>query len=68
MQYKKILILTTTFPRWKNDTTPRFVYDLSTRLASKYKITVLAPHYKGASKKEVMENLGVRRFAYFKPE
>lgn len=68
MQNSKILVATTTFPRWKNDTTPRFVYDLSERLASKYRITVLAPHYDGAAKHETMGNLDVRRFAYFIPE
>src|SRR3989338_7124104 len=65
---KKILATTTTFPRWKNDTTARFVYDLSERLASNYKIIVLAPHCKNAEKKEAMEKLDVRRFIYFKPE
>lgn len=65
---KKVLVIATTFPRWKNDTTPRFVYDLSERLASKYRIIVLAPHYKGALKKEKIGRLDVRRFAYFKPE
>lgn len=65
---KKILVTTTTFPRWDNDTTARFVFDLSDRLASRYKIIVLAPHHKGALKKQKMSNLEVRRFAYFKPE
>jgi len=65
---KKILVIATTFPRWINDSTPRFVYDLSKRLVSSYKIIVLAPHYKGALKKEKMEKLEVRRFTYFKPE
>lgn len=68
MTQKKILVTTTTFPRWKNDTTPNFVYDLSEKLASKHEILVLAPHHKGASKREIMGKLDVRRFAYFKPE
>jgi|ETN01SMinimDraft_4_1059930.scaffolds.fasta_scaffold11337_1 glycosyltransferase involved in cell wall biosynthesis len=65
---KKILVIATTFPRWKNDTTARFVYDLSERLASDYKIIVLAPHHKGAAKSESIGKVQVRRFAYFKPE
>ena len=65
---EKVLVTTTTFPRWKNDVTPGFVYDLSKRLASKYKVIVLAPHHKGAKKGEIMDTLDVRRFAYFKPE
>ncbi len=65
---KKILVIATTFPRWKNDTTARFVYELSEKLTSSYKITVLAPHHKGAAKKETIGKVEVRRFAYFKPE
>ena len=64
---KKVLVIASTFPRWKNDTTPRFVYELSERLSSYFKILVLAPHHKGAHKKEYMGKLEVRRFAYFKP-
>ncbi len=65
---KKSLVIASTFPRWKNDSTPRFVYELSERLASYCKIIVLAPHHKGALKKEVMGKVDVRRFSYFKPE
>jgi len=64
----KVLVIASTFPRWKNDTTPRFVYELSNRLASTFKITVLAPHHKGAKEEEIMGKLRVRRFVYFKPE
>ena len=32
---RTILVLTSTFPRWKNDTTPAFVFELSNRLAKK---------------------------------
>src|SRR3989338_3563555 len=65
---KKVLAIASTFPRWENDTTPRFVYDLSNILASKYDMAVLAPHYRGALKKEKLGRVDVRRFAYFKPE
>ena len=65
---KKILVIATTFPRWENDTTARFVYELYERLASSYKIRVLAPHHKGEAKRETMGKVKVRRFAYFKPE
>ena len=64
----KVLVTTTTFPRWKNDSTPRFVYELSEKLAEKYNVIVLAPHHKGALKKEKLGKVDVRRFAYFKPE
>ncbi len=65
---EKILVTATTFPRWQNDTTPSFVYELCEKLAAKYSITVLAPHHYGAKKKEHINNMEIRRFAYFKPE
>jgi len=68
MRNGRILVLTTTFPRWANDSTPRYVYDLSKRLASKWSMIVLAPHHYGAKKTETHGKLSVRRFSYFKPE
>lgn len=65
---KNVLVLTSTFPRWKNDATPSFVFDLSNLLAKKYNIVVLAPHAYNAAKHKDMENLKVVRFRYFLPE
>lgn len=64
----KVLVLTTTFPRWKNDTTPAFVYELSKRLQeSGLEIFVLAPHHEGAKRFETMDGMKVYRFPYFYP-
>ena len=65
----KILVLTTTFLRWKDDTTPTFVYELSKRLQNEgFEIVVLAPHHKGAKKFEFMNGMKVYRFPYFYPK
>ena len=65
---KTALVLASTFPRWKNDTTPSFVYELSRRLVSKNRtIVVLAPHAGKASKHEFFNGLDVYRFQYFFP-
>ena len=64
----RVLAIATTFPRWKQDSTPPFVFELENRLGRKYGITVLAPHHQGAAKKERMGTLDIRRFAYFWPE
>ncbi|HLC60506.1 MAG TPA: glycosyltransferase family 4 protein [Candidatus Nanoarchaeia archaeon] len=65
---KTALVLTSTFPRWKNDTTPRFVYELSDRLAEMgTKIIVMAPHADGALKQENIEHVDIHRFRYFYP-
>lgn len=64
----KVLVLTTTFPRWRNDPTPAFVYDLSKRLKNEgLEIVVLAPHYEGAKFYEKIDGLKVYRFPYFYP-
>ncbi len=62
---KNILVITSTFPRWKNDNEPLFVYELSRRLAMKNTVHVLAPHAKGAALTEVIDNLQITRFRYF---
>ncbi|MBM9513271.1 glycosyltransferase [Desulfogranum marinum] len=61
----KVLVLTTTFPRWKNDIDPPFVYELSKRLAASFEVHVLTPHYPGAKYKEMLGGISVRRFPYF---
>ena len=68
MAKPRVLALATTFPRSHDDTTPRFVLELSERLTSHYAMTILAPHHPGAKKQEIMGSLDVHRFAYFKPE
>src|SRR6266550_2379820 len=64
---KNVLVLASTFPRWDNDTTPPFVFELEKRLAKDFNIFVLAPHFVGARKHERMEGLTVHRFQYFWP-
>nr|WP_320012022.1 glycosyltransferase [uncultured Desulfobulbus sp.] len=61
----KLLVLTTTFPRWKDDTDPPFVYELSKRLTDTFDVTVHTPHYPGAMVQEQMEGVHVHRFRYF---
>ncbi len=62
---KRLLVLTSTFPRWKDDTEPPFVYELCLRLKKHYDIHVLAPHYPGAALEEQLAGLQVTRFRYF---
>jgi glycosyltransferase involved in cell wall biosynthesis len=65
----RVLVLTTTFPRWQDDVRPAFVYDLSRRLVeSGSEVVVLAPHCPGAKRYEIMDGMKVYRFPYFLPE
>ncbi len=64
----KVLVVTTTFPRWINDSTPSFVYELSKRLQERgFEIVVLTPHDQGAKRFEMMNGMRVYRFPYFHP-
>jgi glycosyltransferase involved in cell wall biosynthesis len=63
---KSILVVTSTFPRWADDTDPPFVMDLCERLVKEnINIDVLAPHAPGTSKREVMNGVNVYRYQYF---
>lgn len=61
----KVLVLTSTFPRWENDSEPAFVYELCRRLTFRFDITVLSPRTPVSKKKEFMGGLRVIRFPYF---
>ncbi len=61
----RVLVLTSTFPRWKNDTEPAFVFELSRRLAASFDVTVLSPRTPGSKRQENMAGLRVIRFPYF---
>jgi glycosyltransferase involved in cell wall biosynthesis len=61
---KRLLVLASTFPRWAGDTEPRFVLDLSNRLADIFDVSVLAPFSPDSAKRERLERVQVRRFKY----
>ncbi len=65
MEKKKVLVFASTFPRWKDDTNPPFVYELSKRLTKYFDIVVLTPYYPGSKKYEEMDGMKVYRFKYF---
>lgn len=64
---QSILVLTSTYPRWQEDTEPAFVHFLCRQLTGKYRVIVLAPHYPGSLRKETVAGVLVYRFRYFFP-
>lgn len=63
-----VLILTSTYPRWLDDTTPPFVREFAKRIATKVgKVYVLAPHYDKALTHEASGRLYLKRYRYFYP-
>jgi glycosyltransferase involved in cell wall biosynthesis len=62
---KRLLIVTSTFPRWKDDEDPPFIFELCNRLKTDYTIHVLAPHFPGSRRKANFSGIHVQRFRYF---
>lgn len=62
---KKILVTASTFPRYMDDTEPRFIYDLCKEYTKYYDVTVLVPAAPGALDFEEMEGMHVIRYHYF---
>ena len=60
-----ILVLISTFPRWKDDTDPRFVEHLCQNLAGEHSVHVVAPHARGALSTETIGKVTVFRYRYF---
>lgn len=61
---KKILVLTSTYPRWKNDSEPSFVHNLNQCLTENFDVYVLCPHFDGAQSSEILDDVHVHRFRY----
>jgi len=64
---KNILIVTSSFPCWPGDSSGPFIYNLSESLLDFFNVTVLAPHFTGAKKKENWSGVSIYRFRYFWP-
>lgn len=61
---KKILVLASTYPRWKNDAEPGFVKYLCSELARHYEVHILAPHYAKANVYELVNGIHIHRYRY----
>jgi hypothetical protein len=60
-------VLTSTFPKGVNDSTPPFVFQLCSHLLPHFDLTVLAPAVRHAPQTETLQGVKVRRFHYFWP-
>lgn len=65
-EYKKKLLITgSTFPRWKGDTEPRFIFDYAQAMTKYYDVTVLVPAAPKAKDREQLSDVNVIRYHYF---
>lgn len=61
---KKLLVLASTYPRWKDDPEPGFVHELCRRLTNQFDVRVICPRAPGAPASESMDGVEIRRYAY----
>lgn len=61
----KVLIVTTAFPRWKNDIRAPFIYEAALSIRQKgINVSVLAMHNPGAKTKEIWDGINIWRPRY----
>jgi glycosyltransferase involved in cell wall biosynthesis len=59
-----VLVLASTYPRWRNDPEPGFVHELCKRLASRFNVIALVPDAPGADPCGMFEGVEVIRYRY----
>ncbi len=59
-----LLVLASTYPRWKDDHEPGFVHELSRRLTSQFRVLALVPHSPGSLAREMLDGVEVIRYRY----
>jgi glycosyltransferase involved in cell wall biosynthesis len=60
----RLLVLTSTYPRWAGDPEPGFVHELSRRLTDTFDVRVIGPHAAGALVRERLDGVDVHRYRY----
>lgn len=60
----RLLVLTSTYPRWAGDPEPGFIHELARRLSDRFEVTVLGPHAPGAAREEMLDGVRIIRFRY----
>ncbi|MGN6113734.1 MAG: glycosyltransferase [Luteimonas sp.] len=60
----RLLVVTSTYPRWSGDHEPAFVHGLARGLLPAFDVLVLCPHAPGAAVSEVLDGVAVRRYRY----
>ncbi len=60
----RLLVLASTYPRWRGDHEPGFVHELNRRLVDSFEVHVVCPHAPGAARQELLDGVIVHRFRY----
>lgn len=69
LRAKNLVVLASTFPRWKDDTVPSFVLRFAQEVRPRVRsVTAVVPHFAGAKRAETLpDGIRVRRFRYAWP-
>lgn len=59
-----LLVLASTYPRWRNDPEPGFVHELCRRLAGRFRVVAVVPDAPGADPSGVLDGVEVIRYRY----
>jgi glycosyltransferase involved in cell wall biosynthesis len=59
-----VLVLASTYPRWRGDPEPGFVHELCKRLADRFEVTALVPDAPGADADGRLDGVDVVRYRY----
>lgn len=59
-----LLVLASTYPRWRDDHEPAFVHELCKRLAQRFRVIAVVPDADGADASGELDGVEVRRFRY----
>lgn len=59
-----LLVLTSTYPRWRGDPEPAFIHELGKRLTGRFRVLLLGPHASGALREETLDGVEVYRYRY----
>lgn len=65
MTKPKVLVLTSSYPKFKGDVNGNFVFELVTRLKCDFEIFVVAPGFNGSLKFEIIDGINIYRYKQF---
>lgn len=61
---RRLIVLASTYPRWKDDHEPSFVHELARRLSDRFDVVAIVPHALGALPRETLDGVSVIRYRY----
>lgn len=66
MEFRRpvVLVLASTYPRWKGDHEPGFIHELSMRLGKDFEVIAIVPSSPGAKAHEFLDGVEVIRYRY----